>query len=149
MQRRNLQPWHYRYYPYIDESIALGTTVDKTTVAEDNNTDLTAAAGGADDFIEVDLKPNLNPDEGYKADSLSTAMMSISSSIQDNVFENNRRYHKSQEGCYLIPNDNEEQQRENMKYALVLHFCGGKLHLAPLDHPQNILDIGTGTGTGI
>jgi SAM-dependent methyltransferase len=33
-----------------------------------------------------------------------------------------------------------------MKHALVLHLCGGKLHLAPLENPQSILDIGTGTG---
>jgi ubiquinone/menaquinone biosynthesis C-methylase UbiE len=33
-----------------------------------------------------------------------------------------------------------------MKHAMVIHLCDGKLHFAPLDNPQNILDIGTGTG---
>ncbi|KAI5460967.1 S-adenosyl-L-methionine-dependent methyltransferase [Mariannaea sp. PMI_226] len=46
----------------------------------------------------------------------------------------------------LDPNDDEEQNRENMKHGLVVYICGDKLHLAPLDHPQKILDIGTGTG---
>ncbi|KAH8661073.1 S-adenosyl-L-methionine-dependent methyltransferase [Ilyonectria robusta] len=116
-----------------------------TTAAEDN-TGPTTASAAADDIIEVDPRANPDPDEGYQADWLSTATASISSSVRDYVFENNRRYHKFKEGRYLIPNDNEEQEREDMKHALVLHLCGGKLHLAPLDHPQNILDVGTGTG---
>ncbi len=33
-----------------------------------------------------------------------------------------------------------------MKHAMVLHLCSGKLHYAPLDNPQQILDVGTGTG---
>jgi methylase of polypeptide subunit release factors len=33
-----------------------------------------------------------------------------------------------------------------MKHAMVLNLCGGRLHYAPLDNPQSVLDIGTGTG---
>ncbi|KAB5516968.1 S-adenosyl-L-methionine-dependent methyltransferase [Coniochaeta sp. 2T2.1] len=33
-----------------------------------------------------------------------------------------------------------------MKHAMVVSVCDGKLHFAPLSHPQRILDIGTGTG---
>jgi ribosomal protein L11 methylase PrmA len=33
-----------------------------------------------------------------------------------------------------------------MKHAMVVNLCGGKLHYAPLNNPQNIIDIGTGTG---
>jgi ubiquinone/menaquinone biosynthesis C-methylase UbiE len=40
-----------------------------------------------------------------------------------------------------------EQEREDMKHAMVRLLSGQKLHFAPLgDNPQNILDIGTGTG---
>jgi len=93
-----------------------------------------------DVIVEVDH------DEGYFDDTKSGVTTSISSSIRDHVFENNRRYHKYQEGRYLVPNDNEEQNREDMKHSLVLHLCGGKLHLAPLENPQRVLDVGTGTG---
>lgn len=38
------------------------------------------------------------------------------------------------------------QQREDMKHAMVKMLCG-QLHFAPIGgHPQEILDIGTGTG---
>ncbi|KAK3321269.1 S-adenosyl-L-methionine-dependent methyltransferase [Cercophora scortea] len=85
-------------------------------------------------------------DDGYGSDLESSATTSISSSVRDFTFENNRRYHKYKEGRYHFPNDEPEQEREDMRHAMVLHLCGGKLHLAPLDNPQNILDIGTGTG---
>jgi len=101
---------------------------------------MTGAA--AQNIIEVDT----GADEGYQTDAFSTATTSVSSSVRDYVFENSRRYHKYKEGRYLIPNDNEEQVREDMKHALVLHLCEGKLHGAPLDDPKRILDVGTGTG---
>ena len=38
------------------------------------------------------------------------------------------------------------QQREDMKHSMVKMLCG-ELYTAPLrEHPQEILDIGTGTG---
>lgn len=33
-----------------------------------------------------------------------------------------------------------------MKHAMIVHLCQGKLHYAPLESPQKILDVGTGTG---
>lgn len=34
-----------------------------------------------------------------------------------------------------------------MKHAMVVNLCGGRLHFAPIgENPQNILDMGTGTG---
>ncbi|KAL6406232.1 methyltransferase domain-containing protein [Ilyonectria robusta] len=112
----------------------------ETTAAEDNTSPTTASAA-ADDIIEVDSTANPDPDEGYQDDLLSTATTSISSSVRDYVFENNRRYHKFKEGRYLIPNDNEEQEREDMKHALVLHLCGGKLHLARDGLTQHVQEL--------
>ena len=119
--------------------------VTETTTAGDH-TGPTTAGAGADDIIEVGNRADPDADEGYQAELLSSATTSVSSSVRNHVFENNRRYHKFQEGRYLIPNDDEEQEREDMKHALVLHLCGGRLHLAPLNNPQRVLDIGTGTG---
>ncbi|KAJ0368271.1 hypothetical protein COL26b_010922 [Colletotrichum chrysophilum] len=95
--------------------------------------------------------PNIETDDpvedaGFFTDDSSTQSTSLSSSVRDYNFENKRRYHKFKEGRYLFPNDDLEQEREDMKHAMILHLCGGVLHNAPLKSPQKILDIGTGTG---
>lgn len=82
-------------------------------------------------------------DSGASAYSAST---SLSASVRDYVFENTRRYHKYMEGRYLLPNDEPEQEREDMKHAMCVNVMDGKLHSAPVRNPQKIIDIGTGTG---
>jgi hypothetical protein len=88
------------------------------------------------------------PDEdaGYESDHQSSGSTSITSSVRDYAFENGRRYHKFHEGTYQFPNDDSEQEREDMKHAMIVNLCGGRLHFAPLENPQNIIDLGTGTG---
>lgn len=57
------------------------------------------------------------------------------------------RYHYYRDGKYPIPNDDIEQNREDMKHAMVLELTDGKLVYAPIgDHPQRVIDLGTGTG---
>ncbi|KAH8684951.1 S-adenosyl-L-methionine-dependent methyltransferase [Ilyonectria robusta] len=96
--------------------------------------------------IDVDDTP---ADDGYVSDSGSGSSVStsLSSSVRDYRFENSRRYHRFKEGLYQFPNDTPEQEREDMKHTVAVHLLGGKLHNAPLDNPQRILDIGTGTGS--
>lgn len=96
--------------------------------------------------IDVDDTP---ADDGYVSDSGSGSSVStsLSSSVRDYRFENSRRYHRFKEGLYQFPNDMPEQEREDMKHTVAVHLLGGKLHNAPLDNPQRILDIGTGTGS--
>lgn len=86
-------------------------------------------------------------DHGYQSDSHNALDESITSSVRDYNFEYGRRYHKYKEGYYVFPNDESEQNREDMKHAMIISICGGKLHFAPIgDHPQNIIDLGTETG---
>ncbi|KAI1767081.1 S-adenosyl-L-methionine-dependent methyltransferase [Hypoxylon sp. FL1150] len=89
-----------------------------------------------------------SPSDGFDAFSamLSADSMSMSDDVRDYVFENSRRYHKYSEGRYHFPNDDAEQEREDMQHAMVMLLCDGKLHYAPLQNPQSVLDIGTGTG---
>ncbi|KAH7123137.1 S-adenosyl-L-methionine-dependent methyltransferase [Dactylonectria macrodidyma] len=61
-------------------------------------------------------------------------------------YENGRRYHAFHEGAYLVPNDDEEQERMDLGHHIYRLILGGKLHLAPITNPQRILDLGTGTG---
>ncbi|KAL7913518.1 S-adenosyl-L-methionine-dependent methyltransferase [Trichoderma velutinum] len=94
--------------------------------------------GGTDDTTS---------DAGYDSDSASSASTSAMSSVRDYMFENGRRYHRFREGSYNFPNEDVEQEREDMKHAMVKLLCNQKLHFAPIgDNPQEILDIGTGTG---
>jgi hypothetical protein len=83
--------------------------------------------------------------EGYE--TRSTGSTSATSSIYAHSYEHGRRYQCFKNGRYPIPNDDTEQSREDMKHAMLLELTDGELFYAPIgDHPQQILDIGTGTG---
>lgn len=45
-----------------------------------------------------------------------------------------------------MPNDEIEQDRLDFYHHIFLSLLGGKLYKAPLDKPQRVLDVGTGTG---
>jgi hypothetical protein len=86
-------------------------------------------------------------DGGYDSEGFSSGSTSAESSVRDYMFENGRRYHRFREGTYNFPNDDVEQEREDMKHAMVKLLCSQKLHFAPIgDNPQEVLDLGTGTG---
>ncbi|KAK5163527.1 hypothetical protein LTR04_002472 [Oleoguttula sp. CCFEE 6159] len=105
------------------------------------------AAAQAETHIEASEGQSTNGDDGYETDSASSCSTSVTSSVRDYAFENGRRYHKFRQGAYVLPNDDAEQDREDMKHAMVLAVCGNKLHYAPIgENPQNIIDLGTGTG---
>ncbi|KAI5842267.1 S-adenosyl-L-methionine-dependent methyltransferase [Tricharina praecox] len=95
--------------------------------------------------LEVDTDPEFSSSD-YSS-SLESSTHSITSSIVDYVYENGRRYHRLQEGKYLLPNDETEQDRLDMYHHLQLLLLKGALFVAPIgDNPQHILDCGTGTG---
>ncbi|MCJ1432955.1 hypothetical protein MMC27_002313 [Xylographa pallens] len=90
---------------------------------------------------------------------------SITSSIVDYEFENGRRYHAYKAGSaypsivlyarvltavaqldYPYPNDELEQDRLDLQHHVITLLLNGELHLAPLENPKRILDLGTGTG---
>ncbi|KAK5053153.1 hypothetical protein LTR84_002127 [Exophiala bonariae] len=80
------------------------------------------------------------------AGSLYTA--SLTSSVFNYTYENGRRYHAYHAGNYVLPNDEQEQDRLEYTHHLYRLLVGGASYRAPLlDHrPQRILDIGCGTG---
>ena len=45
-----------------------------------------------------------------------------------------------------MPNDEKEQDRLDLYHHIFLLLLGGKLYTAPLENPQKVLDVGTGTG---
>ena len=83
--------------------------------------------------------------EGYDTNSLAST--SATASIYAHTFEHGRRYHFFKNSRYPLPDDDMEQSREDMKHAMMMELNDGKLFYAPVgDYPQQILDIGTGTG---
>ncbi|KAK4189415.1 putative methyltransferase [Podospora australis] len=125
----------------VPEDEAIGTQGEHS----DNNQ---PHRGQRDETIEPEDGP---PDEdeflaeGW--DASSNGSTSVTSSIYAHTYENGRRYHAYRYGRYPIPNDDLEQNREDMKHAMMMEMTDGKLFLAPIGpNPQKIIDIGTGTG---
>jgi len=64
---------------------------------------------------------------------------SVSSNVFKHEYEHGRRYHSYKHGRYPIPNDDQEQYREDMKHALMMELTvgcrppppGGALLLTP------------------
>ncbi|PLN80668.1 S-adenosyl-L-methionine-dependent methyltransferase [Aspergillus taichungensis] len=96
--------------------------------------------------IEADEGFDTDTDSAISEEDIASLTTSLSSSVRDYVYENGRRYHKFREGEYLFPNDDAEQDRLDMVHHIFRLMLGGSLHMAPLDSPQRVLDIGTGTG---
>ncbi|CCX09223.1 Similar to Demethylmenaquinone methyltransferase; acc. no. Q9RRT0 [Pyronema omphalodes CBS 100304] len=99
---------------------------------------------------EIEIDPNMLKDltaESYDSTGYNTETTSLASSICKYTFENGRRYHSyyGPNKSYL-PTDETEQERLDMHHEILVQTLSGKLFLAPLDTPQRILDIGTGTG---
>ncbi|KAJ0319148.1 hypothetical protein COL5a_010362 [Colletotrichum fioriniae] len=109
---------------------------------------LETASQSPDAVVEAQDGTDDDDGDGYQSASEreSNASTTLASTIRDFNFENKRRYHKFKEGRYAFPNDDAEQEREDMKHSMVVTLCGGALHSAPLENPQQILDVGTGTG---
>ncbi|EPS44118.1 hypothetical protein H072_1866 [Dactylellina haptotyla CBS 200.50] len=96
----------------------------------------------ADDFSSSESAYDANSD-------LESDTTSLKSSVLNYYYENGRRYHSrsvtNQE--YFVPNDEVESDRLDLTHHVMTIMQKGKLHAAPIgDHPQKIMDIGTGTG---
>ncbi|KAK1671566.1 hypothetical protein BDP55DRAFT_752426 [Colletotrichum godetiae] len=89
---------------------------------------------------ELDPRPSCDSSGSFSS-SLSSAndldgTESLISNLRASNFENKRRYHKYEAGRYMLPNDDIEQDREELKYALIVNLCDG----------ANIMLLYTGTG---
>jgi len=93
--------------------------------------------------LEVDADEFL---ENEYANSEFTDTTSLTSSITNYVYENGRRYSSYRSGKYLLPNDTAEQDRLDHFHHVWRLLMKGATHLAPLEDPKMVLDIGTGTG---
>ena len=104
---------------------------------------IAAAADNDDRPVEDDIFSDL----GYDDSSATSYCSTLRSEAHDYYWEHGRRYHSFGGGRYLLPNDDQELNREDMKHHMWRLVLEGALHLSPIgEHPQKILDIGTGSG---
>ncbi|KAH7034208.1 S-adenosyl-L-methionine-dependent methyltransferase [Macrophomina phaseolina] len=61
-------------------------------------------------------------------------------------YENGRRYHAYRDGAYYQPNDDRQAKVGSIEHHVWLLTLHDALFLAPLQDPQRVLDVGTGTG---
>ncbi|KAF2632418.1 S-adenosyl-L-methionine-dependent methyltransferase [Macroventuria anomochaeta] len=113
-------------------------------------------AAGPSTAVEYDpapIQPPIQPESDFdesdsaygEPDHLSDTT-SIPSTIWRHRYENGRRYHKFREGEYWGPNDEVQNDQLDIAHHMFLILLDNKLHLAPIENPQRILDLGCGTG---
>ncbi|KAH8674379.1 S-adenosyl-L-methionine-dependent methyltransferase [Tricladium varicosporioides] len=73
--------------------------------------------------------------------------ITLSLEVLNPVKKHGRKYHGYPGGKYLLPNDEEEQERLDLQHGLFWLTLNETLHLAPLSITRRVLDMGTGTGS--
>lgn len=96
--------------------------------------------------VDTDEGTSNDRDSAVDADENSITSASLTSSITDYQYANGRRYHAYNRGAYLLPNDEEEQDRLDLLHHVFLLILNGHLFTSPVSNPQRVLDVGTGTG---
>ena len=107
-----------------------------------------SSTGAGQQPMEADSFSSPEQDSGYDEDSIRGLLTSsLTSSIYDYREIHGRTYHAYKDTQYEFPNDKLELDRLDLQHHLYYKRLDGKLFLAPIsDTPQNVLDVGTGTG---
>ncbi|KAK0704312.1 S-adenosyl-L-methionine-dependent methyltransferase [Lasiosphaeris hirsuta] len=97
------------------------------------------------------LEVDDNADAGSLLDDGMSSTASITSSIIQYRRENGRTYHAYKDGKYVMPNDEQEQDRLDLQHNLFLLTFNNSLYLSPAGRDgqpplRHVLDVGTGTG---
>ncbi|KAF2186779.1 S-adenosyl-L-methionine-dependent methyltransferase [Zopfia rhizophila CBS 207.26] len=96
--------------------------------------------------IAVDASYDNYHDEDDDDRMTYTSGQSLASNVTRYRYENGRRYHAYRDGAYYAPNDDKYNVYETIVHHLWLLTLNDQLFLAPIQDPQLILDVGTGTG---
>jgi SAM-dependent methyltransferase len=133
--------------PRQDPAQTQPPTGDNTTLTQSNLSVQQSTTGLQSVLhLEPDTHSN-NSDTDSAFDGNSSTSTSLASSILHYEYSNGRRYHGYRSGQYVLPNDEQEQDRLDLLHHIFLLILGGKLYDAPIPtSPHRVLDIGTGTG---
>ncbi len=123
-----------------DVEVVQAHSLDTTLIPQSHYPSSTLVAPTIQPDFELD-------DETYAESTTTSYVTSIASEISRGVLENERIYPHYGQHKYGMPVDEDEMARmelQHRKYEMVL---GDRHFLAPIgDCPQEILDLGTGTG---
>ncbi|KAJ5392644.1 hypothetical protein N7509_008134 [Penicillium cosmopolitanum] len=97
------------------------------------------------DIADIQVDPDVSTSSS-DYDSIRSDLTSLTESVYSYIYENGRTYHAYRSGSYFLPNDEREQDRLDVLHHVFRLVHGGGLCQTELEHPQRILDIGTGTG---
>jgi SAM-dependent methyltransferase len=126
------------------------TTINTINTNTNTHTNTTTTQHDPDTGVlqsVLHIEPDSASDTDSAYDSTSAASTSLASSILNYEYSNGRRYHGYRSGAYILPNDEQEQDRLDLLHHIFTMILGGKLYDAPIDPPpRRVLDIGTGTG---
>ena len=101
----------------------------------------------ATDEQQPPLEVDQSETDSAVGDDISTYTQSLQSSVVKGLKEHGRQYHAySADNKYLLPEDEDEQDRLDLQHSAFVRLFDGKLLLAPVDTAQEVLDLGTGTG---
>ncbi|KAK6523654.1 hypothetical protein TWF281_001633 [Arthrobotrys megalospora] len=119
----------------------LGTTSPTSAALEPN---YTIAIDDTENFQTDYTSSGSDYDSLYGSDS-GSATTSLTESVKNYRYHNGRRYN-AYGTQYFIPNDDVQQEQLDLFHHVFLLRLQGKLFLAPIENPQKIMDVGTGTG---
>ncbi|KAF5023474.1 hypothetical protein F66182_4474 [Fusarium sp. NRRL 66182] len=99
-------------------------------------------------MADFEADPTLGEDDSdISAESDIESTASITSSIFEHRYFQGRTYANPKYGRHWAPNDEEQLEALDLIHHWLTLMLDDKLYLPPIgDSPQNILDIGTGTG---
>ncbi|RDW65126.1 hypothetical protein BP6252_10777 [Coleophoma cylindrospora] len=112
------------------------------TTAEVDPTQAPAVVVGQD--VEEDQPQDMDSLFGDRAGSSTT---SLTQSIMEYRELHGRTYHNLGDTYYWGPNDEKQNEQLDIGHHMLTMLLDNKLFLAPISsNPQNVLDVGTGTG---
>lgn len=102
---------------------------------------------------EAAAQIDVDPDFGLDADSalgdgsaINSSTASLNSSILNYREVHGRTYQNFKDAEYWAPNDEAQNDGLDLHHHMMYLLHDNKLNLAPVENPQAVLDIGTGTG---
>lgn len=124
-----------------DEASGVPTTAAATLLERPSDT-----AHQINPTVTAEIANSDESDSAYGDEDDLSDTTSIPSTIWRHRYENGRRYHKFREGEYWGPDDEVQKDQLDIAHHMFLILLHQKLHLAPIENPTRVIDLGCGTG---
>ncbi|KAF6810385.1 methyltransferase domain-containing protein [Colletotrichum sojae] len=139
--------------PTITQAAASHDALSGALFTEADEVESTRVPSVSSVELSIDTDSDTDSALGIEGDRASSSA-SVASSMYRFVEEFGRTYHRYKEGSQspplgptkCQPAPQQEQGRLDLQHEIALRILDDKLGLAPVENPQRVLDIGTGTG---